>query len=123
MKTSITTCALLSSLFFACGAPATFDESITAVRTGMTPAQVQDILGAPDNRQFSGTREGWTYRFYQVSPQLDQAWYDHYVVLFDNGFVYSLYNYAHHGGVQPIDFRDDPARRGENTVNIKVGSD
>ena len=120
MKVSVAAWILPACLAVSCGAPIAFNQSIAKVKAGMTPAQVENIVGTPDNRQFSGTRVGWTYQFYHTSPQMASEWYDHYVVLFDHGVVYSLYNYSHPSGFQPIDFLDDPARRGENTINIKV---
>jgi hypothetical protein len=61
---------------------------------------------------------GWTYQFYHTSAQMMSEWYDHYVILFDDGVVYSLYNYPDQSFRQ-IDFRDDPARRGETIIRIK----
>lgn len=102
----------------ACGAPGAFQESLMQVEAGMTTAQVEAVLGPPDNRQFSGKRMGWTYQFYHTSAQMMSEWYDHYVILFDDGVVYSLYNYPDKSFRQ-IDFRDDPARRGETIIRIK----
>ena len=102
----------------ACGAPGVFQESLMQIETGLTTSQVEGILGPPDNRQFSGNRVGWTYQFYHTSAQMTSEWHDHYVVLFNDGLVYSLYNYPGKSFHQ-IDFRDDPARRGETIIRIK----
>jgi hypothetical protein len=99
--------------------PADFQEKILAVAPGMTPKEVNSLLGPPGNKQFGGdSREAWTYFF------LGKYSDDYHVVFFDRDVVRALSYYSGEDYVGParyrqIDFRDSPETRTEHTIRYR----
>lgn len=77
---SFATLLLFSLFFFGC---ATGSDRLLQVGPGMSPAQVQESLGSPDDKTFQGKQERWVYKGSGDKGKL---------VVFENGKVVELIN-------------------------------
>ncbi len=107
-KTKLLCCLLLIPLA-ACHSPA---NKVNTLATGMTKAQVIEILGAPRNTTAVGERETLRFELLRYRPPIRWPIHEEYLVILDAGHVAAF--------GKPRDLAR--AAKQEQTINLNVNS-
>lgn len=113
MKASVAVVLLVLSLALtACRSPA---SKINNLSTGMTKAQVIELLGAPRDTTAIGDKEVLLYKLTRYRPPLKVPLHEEYQVMLLNGQVFAF--------GKPRDLaRSLPKPKDEQTINYNVHS-